>query len=57
MEIDELVLAREKLRETAELLHLAQEAASAGIWAWDVKRDVVWLSPECARLNCVSFQR
>ena len=51
--MEELVLAQARLSETAELLKLAQEAASAGIWAWDVKRDIVWLSPECARLNSV----
>ena len=53
--MEELAHAQGKLSQTAELLKLAQEAASAGIWAWDVKRDVVWLSPECARLNSVPF--
>ena len=55
IERDELFRALAKLRDTAELLRLAQEAASVGIWAWDIKRNVVWLSPECARLNCVPY--
>ena len=53
--VDELGHAQRRLRETAELLRIAQEAAAAGIWAWDVKRGMVWLSPECARLNSVPY--
>ena len=43
--------ARQRLVETTDLLYLAEEAASAGIWAWDLVKNRVWLSPECARLK------
>ena len=53
LDIDDIVTARQRLTETTDLLHMAEEAACAGIWAWDLKHDRVWLSPECARLNAV----
>ena len=34
--------AEEALRRTNESLSLAQRAASAGVWDWDVASDVFW---------------
>ncbi|MCJ2049402.1 EAL domain-containing protein [Methylobacterium sp. J-070] len=43
--------ARRKLNETSELLRLAQAAAGAGVWDWDVRGDRVRLSPLNARMH------
>jgi PAS domain S-box-containing protein len=40
----------EALRRTNESLSLAQRAASAGVWDWDVASDVVYVSPEYREL-------
>lgn len=42
--------AEEALRRTNESLSLAQRAASAGVWDWDVASDVVYVSPEYREL-------
>ena len=55
LDIDDIVKARQRLVETTDLLHLAEETAGAGIWAWDLVKNRVWLSPECARLNAVGL--
>jgi diguanylate cyclase (GGDEF)-like protein/PAS domain S-box-containing protein len=43
--------ARRKLNETSELLCLAQTAAGAGVWDWDVRRGCIRLSPLNARMH------
>jgi PAS domain-containing protein len=40
----------EALRRTNESLSLAQRAAGAGVWDWDVASDVVYVSPEYREL-------
>ena len=49
LDIDDLVEARNRLEETTDLLRLAQEAAGAGLWEWDIGGSVR-LSPASARL-------
>lgn len=39
------------LREANDLLRLAQEAAGAGTWDWDMRTGLIRLSPESARLH------
>ena len=50
-DIDNLVEGRRMLRETTELLALAQESAGAGTWDWDLRSGTVRLSGESARLH------
>ena len=38
--------AEEVLRRTNESLSLAQRAANAGVWDWDLASDKVYVSPE-----------
>ena len=40
----------EALRRTNESLSLAQRAASAGVWDWDLASDIVYVSPEYREL-------
>ncbi|MGU3422841.1 EAL domain-containing protein [Methylobacterium sp. D54C] len=49
LDIDDLVTARQHLQETTDLLSLAQDAAGAGVWEWDVG-GMVRLSAPGARL-------
>ncbi|MCJ2141909.1 EAL domain-containing protein [Methylobacterium sp. E-066] len=49
LDIDDLVEARHRLEETTDLLRLAQDAAGAGLWEWDIGGSVR-LSPAGARL-------
>jgi diguanylate cyclase (GGDEF)-like protein/PAS domain S-box-containing protein len=51
LDIDHIIAAQSKLEETGDLLRLAQEAAEAGIWEWDMREDVVRLSPTSARMH------
>ncbi|KQP77484.1 hypothetical protein ASF57_19475 [Methylobacterium sp. Leaf117] len=51
LDIDHIIAAQNQLRETGDLLRLAQEAAEAGIWEWDMRTDVVRLSPMSARMH------
>ena len=50
LDIDDLVATRRGLEETTDLLRLAQDAAGAGVWEWDVGGDVIRLSAASARL-------
>ncbi len=49
LDIDDLVEARHRLEESTALLRLAQDAAGAGVWEWDIGGSVR-LSPASARL-------
>ena len=49
LDIDDLIEARHKLENTTDLLRLAQDAAGAGVWEWDIG-GAVRLSPAGARL-------
>ncbi len=51
LDIDHIIAAQNELKETGDLLRLAQEAAEAGIWEWDMRNDVVRLSPMSARMH------
>jgi diguanylate cyclase (GGDEF)-like protein/PAS domain S-box-containing protein len=51
LDIEDIVTAREALERTTDLLRLAQEAAGAGVWQWDIDENVVSHSPESARLH------
>jgi diguanylate cyclase (GGDEF)-like protein/PAS domain S-box-containing protein len=51
LDIDDIVTARRDLEESSSLLRLAQDAAGAGVWEWDIEREMVRLSPESARLH------
>ena len=48
LDIDDIVSAHAKLEETTELLCLAQQAAGAAVWDWDVSRRVARHSPRSA---------
>ena len=50
LDIHDIILARDKLEETSDLLRLAQEAAGAAVWEWDLELKVVRHSPESARM-------
>lgn len=41
LDIDDSVEARHKLEETADFLRLAQDAAGAGIWDWNLRTGLV----------------
>ena len=45
-----VINAEEALRRTNESLSLAQRAASAGVWDWDLASEVVYVSPEYREL-------
>lgn len=51
LDIHDSVEARQKLEETADLLRLAQEAAGAAIWDWDLRTNLVRHSPQSARMH------
>lgn len=51
LDIDHIIAAQNALKATGDLLRLAQEAAEAGIWEWDMRDDVVRLSPMSARMH------
>ena len=46
-----MLVDRHRLEETSDLLHLAQEAAGAGVWDCDIRADRVSLSPVNVRLH------
>ncbi|GJD47334.1 hypothetical protein OPKNFCMD_0040 [Methylobacterium crusticola] len=50
LDIDDIVVARNQLTETTDLLRLAQEAIGAAIWDWDRRAGVIRHSRESARL-------
>ena len=54
LDIDDIVTARTKLQATTDLLQLAQDAAGAGVWEWDIKAGVVRLSSQNARMHGVA---
>lgn len=49
-----VLVAQRVLAETAALLHLAQEAAGAGAWDWDMRTGRVTLSARNARMHGLS---
>jgi diguanylate cyclase (GGDEF)-like protein/PAS domain S-box-containing protein len=51
LDIEDIVTARNSLEQTTDLLQLAQEAAGAGVWQWNLDEDVVRNSPESARMH------
>ena len=51
LDIEDIVTARDALEQTTDLLRLAQEAAGAGVWQWNLDEDVVRNSPESARMH------
>lgn len=51
LDIEDIVTARNTLEQTTDLLRLAQEAAGAGVWQWNLDEDVVHNSPESARMH------
>jgi diguanylate cyclase (GGDEF)-like protein/PAS domain S-box-containing protein len=51
LDIDDIVTARNKLEETTDLLRLAQEAAGAGVWEWELGPGIVRLSPQSAAMH------
>ncbi|MCJ2006046.1 EAL domain-containing protein [Methylobacterium sp. J-092] len=51
LDIDHIIAAQTALKATGDLLRLAQEAAEAGIWEWDMRDDVVRLSSMSARMH------
>ncbi|HEX8416003.1 MAG TPA: EAL domain-containing protein [Methylobacterium sp.] len=50
LDIDEIVTARQRLEDTTDLLRLAQDAAGAGVWEWDMRLNVVRMSSASARM-------
>ncbi|NEU14864.1 EAL domain-containing protein [Methylobacterium sp. BTF04] len=55
LDIDHILSAQKALEETTDLLRLAQEAAEAGVWEWDLRSDVVRLSPMSARMHNLPY--
>ncbi|WP_019905524.1 EAL domain-containing protein [Methylobacterium sp. 77] len=55
LDIDDIITARMELERTSALLRLAQDAAEAGVWEWDVATGRVWQSPESARMQGLPF--
>jgi PAS domain S-box-containing protein len=51
LDIDDIIGAREQLKETTDLLRLAQEAAGAGTWEWNLATGLTRLCPESARMH------
>jgi diguanylate cyclase (GGDEF)-like protein/PAS domain S-box-containing protein len=51
LDIEDIVAARDTLEQTTDLLRLAQQAAGAGVWQWNLDEDVVRNSPESARMH------
>ncbi|GJD95479.1 GAF domain-containing hybrid sensor histidine kinase/response regulator [Methylobacterium iners] len=51
LDIDALVTANESLRQTSEMLHLAQDAAGAGLWEWNLASNRARLSGRSAALQ------
>ena len=49
-DVDDIVAAREILRDKTDLLQLAQEAAGAGLFDWNVSEGRARLSPESLRM-------
>ena len=52
LDIDDQVEARHRLEETTDLLHLAQDAAGAGLWEWDIGGVVRLSSASACLLGC-----
>ncbi|KQO54713.1 EAL domain-containing protein [Methylobacterium sp. Leaf85] len=51
LDIDDIITARIALERTGDLLRLAQDAAEAGVWEWDVASGWIWQSQESARMQ------
>ncbi|KQT83764.1 EAL domain-containing protein [Methylobacterium sp. Leaf466] len=50
LDIDDIIVARDRLSQTSDLLQLAQQAAGAAVWEWDLAHGVLRHSPESARM-------
>ena len=50
LDIEDMVAAHDALEQTTDLLRLAQEAAGAGVWEWNLHEAVARNSPERARM-------
>ena len=50
LDIEDIVIAHSALEQTTNLLRLAQEAAGAGIWQWNLNEDATRNSPESAHM-------
>ncbi|WP_407524869.1 putative bifunctional diguanylate cyclase/phosphodiesterase [Methylobacterium oryzisoli] len=50
LDIDDIVVERDRFAQTTDLLQLAQEAIGAAIWDWDRASGAMRHSPESARL-------
>ena len=51
IDMTDLICSEQELRTTADLLRLAQDAAGAGVWEWDIGARTVCLSSASARLH------
>ncbi|MCJ2129996.1 EAL domain-containing protein [Methylobacterium sp. E-045] len=51
LDIDDIITARIALERTGDLLRLAQDAAEAGVWEWDLVTGRIWQSQESARMQ------
>ncbi|ACA17851.1 multi-sensor hybrid histidine kinase [Methylobacterium sp. 4-46] len=49
LDIDDIITAQEQVRQSKDLLQLAQTAAGAGVWEWDMQAGLVLLSRVSAR--------
>ena len=50
LDIDDIITAQTRLKETGDLLRLALEAADAGAWDFDMRTGVISLAPEHRRM-------
>ena len=57
LDIDDIVLVREALREKTDLLHFAQQAAGAGLFDWDIEGGSARLSAESLALFGLPLDR
>jgi PAS domain S-box-containing protein len=57
LDIHEMREAQDELRRHAELLQIAQEAAGAGAWDWDIAAGCVRLSAEAMRMHGLDASR
>ncbi|MFD1300207.1 EAL domain-containing protein [Methylobacterium marchantiae] len=51
LDIDDIITARMVLERTGVLLRLAQDAAEAGVWEWEIPTGRVWQSAESALMQ------
>jgi PAS domain S-box-containing protein len=49
-DVTELTVARREIERTSQRLALATQAASIGIWDWDIEKDRLFFDPTCSRI-------